>query len=116
MYVEEGECHHHVQACLPPVATSTADVRVLRVLVDARKEDWEVMADIGHELQHVLEVLHEPAVRTDQAAFFHMHPSGTFTRDVVETDAAVKAGNDVKAEVRAFSRDAATKGLARPSA
>jgi hypothetical protein len=113
VYVEEGECYHHVRSCVPPVVTSTADVRVLHVLVDARKEDWEVMSNIGHELQHVLEVLHEPSVRTDDAAFFHMHQSGVFTRDVVETEAAVKAGNDVKAEVRAFARNATTKGLAR---
>jgi hypothetical protein len=65
VYVEEGDCHHRLRACLPPVVTSAGDVRFLRVLVDARQEDWQVMSDIGHELQHALEVLRDPHARTE---------------------------------------------------
>src|SRR6266536_2502082 len=45
VYVEEGDCHRRLRACLPPVVTSAGDVRFLRVLVDARQEDWQVMPE-----------------------------------------------------------------------
>jgi hypothetical protein len=113
VYVEEGECRHHLRSCLPPVVTATADVRMLRVLVDARQGDWQVMSDIGHELQHALEVLREPRVRTSDGLFFFLHPSAFVTRDVLETADAVKAEEAVKSEVKAFSRSPTTKGLSR---
>jgi|SRR5689334_13286515 hypothetical protein len=113
VYVEEGECHHHLRACFPPIVTSTADVRVLHVLVDARQEDWEVMSDIAHELQHALEVLVDRNARTNDRVFFLIHPAATMTRDVVETDAAVKAGDAVRSEVAAFARNTSTKGQSR---
>lgn len=113
VYVDEGECHHHVRCCLPPIMTAIPDVRVLHVLVDARQEDWQVMSDIGHELQHALEVLSEPTVRSSEGMFFLAYQSGVFTRDAVETALAVKAGEAVKAEVKAFARSGTTKGLSR---
>ena len=113
VYVEEGECHHHLRACFPPVVTSTADVRVLHVIVDARQEDWEVMSDIAHELQHALEVLVDRNARTNDRVYFLIQPAATMSREVVETDAAVKAGDAVRSEVAAFARKASTKGQSR---
>jgi hypothetical protein len=113
VYVEEGECRHHLRSCLPPVVTATADVRMLRVLVDARLEDWQVMSDIGHELQHALEVLGDPGVRTSAGLFFHLYPTAFVTRDVLETADAVKVEEAIKSEVKAFSRSTTTKGLSR---
>lgn len=113
VYVEEAECGHHVRACLPPLITATPDVRILRVLVDARQKDWQVMADIGHELQHVMEILGDPAVRTNDAMFFAIYPKTLSARDVMETAAAVKAEEAIEAEIRAFSRKTTTKGLPR---
>ena len=113
VYVEEGECHHHLRACFPPIVTSTADVRVLHVIVDARQEDWEVMSDIAHELQHALEVLVDRSARTNDRVFFLLQPAATMMREVIETDAAVKAGDAVRKEVAAFARNASTKGQSR---
>jgi len=113
VYVEEGECHHHLRACFPPIVTSTADVRVLHVIVDARQEDWNVMADIAHELQHALEVLVDRSARTNDRVFFLIQSAATMTREVVETDAAVKAGDAVRSEVAAFARNGSTKGQSR---
>ena len=57
VYVEQGACGHSVRACLSLNVTAAAEYRILRVMVDARQPDWDVMASIGHELQHALEVL-----------------------------------------------------------
>jgi hypothetical protein len=113
VYVEEGDCHHHVRACLPPIITSAGDVRFLWVIVDARQEDWQVMSDIGHELQHALEVLNDPRARTDSRLFFRAW-EGTFgTDDVRETQDAVSVGESIKKEIATFAKSAATKGLPR---
>jgi len=116
VYVEEGDCHHQVRACLPPIVTSTRDFRFLRVIVDARQEDWQVMSDIGHELQHALDVLSDPLARTDSSLFF-LALQGTFSvGDIHETRTAVKSGESVKEEVKAFAKSRATKGLVRSAA
>src|SRR5262245_38156695 len=91
VYVEEGDCHHRVRACLPPVVTSTPEFRFLRVLVDARQQDWQVMADIGHELQHALEVLGELSARTNEAVFFVSTRESFGSSEVRETREAVSS-------------------------
>jgi hypothetical protein len=78
--------------------------RVLRILVDTRKaKDWELMAAIGHELWHAVEVLGEPNVTTAAAMFFFYHRRASDhigSRATFETQAAIKVGNAVLAEVR----------------
>jgi hypothetical protein len=113
VYVEEGDCHHKVRACLPPVVTSAGDFRFLRVLVDARQEDWQVMSDIGHELQHALEVLRDPHARTNANLFYLWLRASFDTADIYETAEAVNAGDAVKSEVKAFAGSSSTKGLSR---
>jgi hypothetical protein len=113
VYVEEGDCHHKLRACLPPIVTSAGDVRFLRVLVDARQEDWQVMSDIGHELQHALEVLRDPHARTDTNLFYLWVRASFDTTDIRETSDAVRAGDAVKSEVKAFASSSSTKGLPR---
>src|SRR5262245_5359488 len=56
VYLEHGRCGHGVRACLVAVATAGAN-RLVRVRVDANDVDWKLMGSIGHELQHVIEVL-----------------------------------------------------------
>ena len=68
---------------------------------------------MGHELQHAIEILNDPAVRTNEGMFFFLYQSGFFTRDFVETTAAIKVEEAFKAEVKAFSRSSTTKGLSR---
>ena len=60
------------------------------------------MGSIGHELRHTVEVLGERRVRSS-AAMYHFYARegrrGT-TRGTFETDAAIDAGQNVRAEVR----------------
>ena len=113
VYVEEGDCRHSVRACLPPLVTAGTGFRILRVLVDARQEDWDVMSDIAHELQHALEILSEPNVRTNDAVFFLYSKTSADSRDRFETEAAGQMEVAVRKEVAAFARSNSTKGLAR---
>jgi hypothetical protein len=113
VYVEEGDCHHQVRACVPPFVTTTGQFRFLRVLVDARQQDWQVMSDIGHELQHALEVLKEASARTDIQVFNAMSRESFGSSEVRETRDAIRAGDAVEDEVRAFARSSSTRGMPR---
>jgi hypothetical protein len=112
VYVEEGDCHHGVSACVPRVITSVEGFRILWVLVDARLKDWQVMSDIGHELQHTLELLGERRLRTNGQAFFFLQPPNG-VKEVIETEEAIQVGNAVKNEIEAFARSKSTKGQSR---
>jgi hypothetical protein len=83
-----------VRACLQLSIGIAGRYRFLRILVATRKAPGcELTAAIGHELQHALEVLSEPKVRTtlDMFAFFDQNaPAGW--RDSFETDEAVRVG------------------------
>lgn len=101
VYVEEGQCGHGVRACLVAVMTAGTN-RMLRVKVDTRKADWDLMGSIGHELRHGIEVLSEPGVRSNADMYFlyaRIGFRGT-GNGAVETNAAIDAGTAVRAEVR----------------
>src|SRR5205807_2119507 len=85
VYVEEGNCHHKARACLPPIVTAADKFRFLRIVVDARQQDWRVMADIGHELQHALEVLADPYARSNDRLFFLALQANFGTTEIRET-------------------------------
>jgi hypothetical protein len=104
VYVEQGPCGHGVRACLTLSITPAAEYRILRVLVDARQPDWEVMASIGHELQHALEVLNDLALKTGEEMFLFYAREGLNMERSFETGNAIRAGNAVKNEVVSFSR------------
>jgi hypothetical protein len=77
--------------------------RVLHVRVDTRQDPQAAMGSIGHELQHAIEALSESGVRTNALmhAFFERvsgSPSASGQLQF-ETDAAVKAGDAVRAEL-----------------
>ena len=106
VFVNEGDCGHGVRACFVSVRSSGA-YRFMFILIDPRKRDGELMASIGHELRHTIEVIGAPAVRTDSAKFFFyervaMH-GGSGER---ETRAAMDAGNAVRSETTSFNRQA----------
>ena len=118
VYVEEGECRHGVRACLVPLLASAGSFRILRVVIDARQRDWDVMASIAHELQHAYEALSEPSI-TDSVAlhFFILMGSGHgLAGDAHETQAAVRVGDAVKKEVAAFARRDGSLGIGRREA
>ena len=92
VYVEKGTCRRGVHACLSLSIVSAGGFRLLRILVDGIGSALELMATIGHELQHALEVLGEPSVTTMAAAFNFYQRVAPTTRPAFETPAAIKAG------------------------
>jgi len=107
VYVAEGQCRHGVRACLVHAMTAMGPNRVLRILVDPRSADRDLMANIGHELQHAVEVLSDRNVRSFSAmTLLYMRICNACGRRF-ETDAAIEAGNVVRAELR---KSAATEG------
>jgi hypothetical protein len=104
VFVEEGDCGHGVRACFVSVNASGA-FRYMRVVVDTRKADWDLMGSIGHELRHTIEVIAVPRVRDNTSKFFLYEQIGSqgTASGARETKAAVEAGNTVRAEVRRFS-------------
>jgi hypothetical protein len=102
VYVEDGLCGHGVHACLTLHVTAAGNYRILRILIDRRQPDWDVMASIGHELQHAVEVLSNAYLTTTEAVFL-FYSNGS-NRDSFETEAAIKAGNAVRNQVGSYAR------------
>lgn len=104
VYVEEGTCGAGVRACFTDV-TLAGTHRFLRVKVDLGRADRELMASIGHELRHTIEVLSVPAV-TSRAKMhlFYLREGVIGSSGAFETVTAVMAGDAVHAEVTAFRR------------
>jgi hypothetical protein len=58
------------------------------------------MVSIGHELRHALEVLGEPAIRSDGALYFFLTKGHERNPPAwMETEAAIRAGQDVRSEL-----------------
>jgi hypothetical protein len=99
--VEEGACPHRVPACLAWRVTPAGPHRILQVLLDSRKPDIELIASIGHELRHALEVLQDASLRSTGAIrLFYMRLMGGDSPRTFETDAARAAGDAVYREMR----------------
>jgi hypothetical protein len=103
VYVEEGQCGRHgVRSCVAAVTQAAAN-RILVVNVNLRSADSELMGLIGHELRHVIEILSESTV-VDAVSMYFLYERigrlGTYT--AFETEAAVKAGHAVRAEVSKY--------------
>jgi hypothetical protein len=101
VYVQPGECRRSVRACLHLWVGAAARYRFLRILVSARRAPGcELVTSIAHELQHAIEVLSEPRVRSaeDMYVFFDRKGAPGW-RDTFETDEALEAGMQVEKEV-----------------
>ena len=100
VYVLEGRCGQGVRACLHMSLELSGKNRLLRILVDPRRAPGcELIASIGHELQHALEALSNPNVRTSfgLSSFFHqIGPEGSPRR--FETPEAIQVGLAVAKE------------------
>ena len=102
VFVAEGQCGHGVRACLLHAVTIAGPNRLLWILVDPRRTNREAMRSIGHELQHAVEVLDEPSVRSTDAIYRLLlridgdrDSAGRF-----ETEAATRAGEAVSRDLR----------------
>jgi hypothetical protein len=100
VHVEEGQCGFSVRSCLPPWVGVAGPNRFLRIRVTTRKAPGcELVAAIGHELQHAIEVLSNPKIRDglDMCRFLVLNRRtsyGTF-----ETDAALEVGMAIEREI-----------------
>jgi len=102
VFIEAGQCGHGIRACFVDV-TGDASHRYMRVFVDIRKADWDLMGSIGHELRHTIEVIEVPQIRDNASMRLFYQQRGTYgTAFARETQVAVDAGNTVRAEVRRF--------------
>ena len=99
VYVEPGQCRHGVRACLSLSVTRAGGFRILRVLVNLATDAIELMATIGHELRHALEILTQPAVRSTQDAWLYYAREAPTNREVFETSAAIRTGLEVEREL-----------------
>jgi hypothetical protein len=97
VYVLEGQCGLGVRACLHMSVELSGPHRLLRVFVNpSRAPGCELVASIGHELQHVLEVLSNRRIRTtaELTSFFHRirpdNPGRFETMKAIETGVAVE--------------------------
>jgi hypothetical protein len=113
VYIESGTCGHGVRACLALSVKVAGPYRMLRILVDPRQANCDLMASIGHELQHAAEVLSDPGITTNPAIFFFFHHRGSLEQGRFETSAAIQAGMDVKADMQ---RHGKCRHLMKPAA
>ena len=105
VYIEEGECGHSVSACLLMLVTLAGPSRVLHIRVNPRKAPGCALIEIlGHELQHAVEALREPRVRSSAQIFLFFDGIGRTGSGRFETADALNAGLDVAREACRWSR------------
>ena len=102
VYVENGKCGHGVRACLVLAVQMASGFRLLHIRVEPRQRNCVLMASIGHELQHAIELLRAPHVTSGAAAYlFYDRIAGQgrgADRGWFETEAADRTGLDIRYE------------------
>jgi hypothetical protein len=104
VYVERGKCSRGgVSACLQMWMHAVGGNRFLHVRVDRQREtsDLDVMASIGHELQHAIEGLSDPKVVNGTMMYNLFRRLAPTDNNRFETTAAVTVGDTVRDELRA---------------
>jgi len=99
VWIVRGRCHA-MSACLLIYLEVSGPNRMLRIQVDPRRPEERLMESLGHELQHVIEVLGTSA-RSSAAMyhFFDRQAGGYRIGGRFETYEAVQAGFAVGREV-----------------
>jgi hypothetical protein len=93
VYVSEGSCRYNVRACLVLSVTISGPFRLLHILVEPRKAvGCDLVASIGHELQHAREVLSDTNVRSTHQIFHFFYRVGRTGSETFETGEAVEMG------------------------
>ena len=99
VYVEQGRLRRGAKAYLVLNVTVAGPHRILRIIVNTRRDRTALMAAIGHELRHAVEVLSDRAVTNDHAFYFFYHREAPTGRERFETAAARLAGLQVFGEL-----------------
>jgi hypothetical protein len=104
--IETGRCGRSVRACLFMWMETAASNRFLRIAIDRRKgdSDTEVMASMGHELEHAVEALSEPSVTDGKCLYEFFDRFATRDGGRFETDTALHIGDAVRNELRSTER------------
>lgn len=105
VYVEAGQCGFGVQACLMHSVVVAGPHRLLRIVVNTRRDRAGLIGAIGHELQHAWEMLSVPGLTTSHAMFYRALGTAQSATTRFETDEAVKVGLRIADEVRRKARD-----------
>jgi hypothetical protein len=115
VFVHHDKCGRNVLACLLLGVTRAGSHRMLHIRVDKRRRGLDLMVSIGHELQHAVEVLREPAVvDTASIRLFYERLAPT-NRFAFETQAAIESGLKVDGELRAWRKRQRAVTTARES-
>jgi hypothetical protein len=99
VYVEPGTCRRGPRACLIRVSPGGAN-RFFRVHVETNRPEWDLIGAIAHELWHVIEVVGDRGVRDNAAMHLFYDRQGLRTSSGFETREAIRAGDQVRSEVR----------------
>jgi hypothetical protein len=105
IYVRRGRCGGQVTGCTQFAAVSGPN-RILHVTIDAGTTGLDV-GTIAHELQHALEVLGNPNIRSAEGMVLFYMVAGRaalMNSRFRETPAAIAAGQHVRAELREAAR------------
>jgi len=105
VYVNEGMCGRGARACFKHQLIMAGPNRVLHILVDPHRPDWDLMGALGHELRHAIEVLSDRGITSDAAMRSFYKQNGVELNGVLETRAAIAAGADVRREIRQALRE-----------
>jgi hypothetical protein len=110
VYVDRRKCRPGVRTCLQMTVVVAGPNRILTVHLGVARDGPDVIALLGHELQHAIEVLREPGIRS--AALMYMFydrlngsPSAHLGQREFETEAALQTGTRVRAEYIASMRE-----------
>ena len=108
VYLSEGLCMPRVKACLLMQLDQAGPNRMLRIRITAARPDDEAIVAVGHELQHAMEVLGDPRVRTTRDLFLLYQRIGMRTAASVmqfrthfrfETTAAIQISDAIRNEL-----------------
>ena len=104
VYVEQGTCGHGVRACLSHSVVVAGPHRIIRIIMSVRRDRDDLIAALGHELQHAAEVLGQPRVRSTSAVLFFYQHEGFPIDGRFETVAALETEMAVMQEIRSGNR------------
>ncbi len=102
---KEGTCGRGVRACFKHQVIIAGPNRVLHILVDPHRPDWDLMGAVGHELRHAIEALSDATITSDAAIRSFYKQNGVELNGVIETRAAIAAGASVRDELRQALRE-----------
>jgi hypothetical protein len=106
LYIEPGECTCAAARSCVTFVTTAGSTRYLRVIVTLKQLQVEMIAHIGHELRHAIEIAGAAEVVDSRSLrrFYEGRASPSCGRPCgVETEAAVRTQAAVRSELRIAS-------------